>query len=99
MKAVKIEYHRVIEIEIENTLKALQEAVGGYIETVPIRFISPDKAVMIVNEEGRLRKMEINRTASLYADTLIVGNALVVGVNGEEFTDVPDDIAREISLR
>lgn len=99
MKALKIEKYRIVELDIENTLEALQNAVDGYIETVPIRLISPDKAVMIVNEEGRLRKMEINRTASLYADTLIVGNALVVGVNGEEFTDVPDDIAREISLR
>lgn len=99
MKALKIEKHRIVELDIENTLEALQNAVDGHIETVPIRFISPDKAVMIVNEEGRLRKMEMNRTASLYADTLIVGNALVVGVNGEEFTDVPDDIARKISLR
>lgn len=99
MKAVKIEHHRVIEIEIENTLKALQEAVDGYIETVPIRLISPDKAIMIVNEEGLLRGLAPNCTASLYADRLIVGTALVVGVDGEEFTNVPEDVARDIHLR
>lgn len=99
MKAVKIESYRVSEVDIENTLEALQNAVDGYIETVPIRFIPPDKAVMIVNEEGRLKGMTMNRTASLYADRLIVGNALVVGVDGEEFTDVPEDIAIEMHLR
>ena len=98
MKAVKIESYRVSEIDIENTLEALQNAVDGYIETVPMRFIPPDKAVMIVNEEGRLRGLTMNRTASLYANTLIVGTALVVGVAGEEFTDVPESIARKISL-
>lgn len=99
MKAVKIESYRVSEIDIENTLEALQDAVDGYIETVPMRFIPSDKAVMIVNEEGRLKGMMMNRTASIYANTLIVGTALVVGVDGEEFTDVPEDIAREMHLR
>lgn len=98
MKAIKIESYRVTEVDIENTLEALQHAVDGYIETVPIRFIPPDKAVMIVNEEGRLKGMTMNRTASLYADRLIVGNALVVGVDGDVFTDVPESIARKISL-
>lgn len=99
MKAVKIEAHSVTEIDVENTLEALQEAVYGHIETVPIRHISPDKAIMIVNEEGLLRGLAPNRTASLYADRLIVGTALVVGVDGEEFTNVPEDVARDIHLR
>lgn len=98
MKAIKIESCRVTEVDIENTLEALQNAVDGYIETVPIRFIPPDKAVMIVNEEGLLKGMTMNRTASLYAGRFIVGNALVVGVDGDEFTDVPESIARKISL-
>ena len=37
-------------IEVENTLKALQREVSGYIETVTI---SSD-AVIICNEEGRI---------------------------------------------
>jgi len=98
MKALKLEGITINQVEIENTLEALQHAIDGYIETVPIRFIPPDKAVMIVNEEGLLKGMTMNRTASLYADRFIVGNALVVGVDGEEFTDVPESIARKISL-
>ena len=48
MKALKIEKNRIAEIDIENTLEALQAEVDGYIETVTL---VPDQAVMIVNEE------------------------------------------------
>lgn len=91
MKAIKFEGRRVKEIEIDNTLEALQAAVDGYIETVPIRHIPTDKAVMIVNEEGLLRGMSHNPAATMIAGTKIVGSAIVVGVDGEEFTDIPED--------
>ena len=91
MKVLKIEKRCIAELDIENTLEALQNAVDGYIETVPIRFISPDKAVMIVNEEGLLRGMSHNPAATMIAGTKIVGSAIVVGVDGEEFTDIPED--------
>lgn len=96
MKAIKIESCRVTEVDIENTLEALQSAVDGYIETVPIRFIPPDKAVMIVNEEGLLRGMAPNPAASMIAGIKIVGPAIVVGVDGEEFTDFPEDVKQRI---
>lgn len=69
-----------------NTLVALQRTVGGYIEVVPLR---PD-LVMIVNEEGKLRQMEENFRIRLggWVDE-IVGPALFVGVDGDEFTDCP----------
>ena len=43
-------------IEVENTLKALQTEVGGYIETVTIA----SDAVVICNEEGALLGMPYN---------------------------------------
>lgn len=43
-------------IEVENTLKALQAEVGGYIETVTIA----SDAVVICNEEGVLLGMPYN---------------------------------------
>lgn len=49
---------------------------------------------MIVNEEGLLRGMSPNPIASLAAGTQIVGPAVVVGVDGDEFTDVPEDVER-----
>ena len=44
-------------IEIENTLEALQHEVGGYIETVWAQNLP---GTMIVNEEGRLKKLKPN---------------------------------------
>lgn len=91
MKALKLENTGIAEVSIENTLEALQAAVDGYIETVRL---VPGRAVMIVNEEGLLRGMPQNIRASLAAGTQIVGPALVVGVDGEEFTDVPEDVVK-----
>ncbi len=89
MKAIKIKGRTVSEVEIENTLEALQAAVDGYIEAVTL---IPGKAVMIVNEEGLLRGMAPNPIASTVANTQIVGPAVVVGVDGEDFTDIPEDV-------
>ena len=93
MKVLLLESLNVHEIDIENTLEALQRAVCGYIECLPL---IPDRAVMIVNEEGLLRGMVPNRSASRGAGMMIVGPALIVGVDGEEFTDVPEDVVRRI---
>ena len=81
---------------IPNTLEALQEQVGGYIETVQL---VRGHAVMIVNEEGRLLHLTANPLASAIAGVGIVGPALIVGVDGENFTDVPEDIKRRIKVR
>lgn len=96
MKALLINDRSVEEIEIENTLEALQKEVGGYIETVTLVH---GYAVMIVNEEGALRGMPSNLTASAVATRKIVGPALVVGVYGDEFTDIPKDVERRIMTR
>ena len=47
--------------EVENTLYALQKAVGGYIETISVvARDSDEKAVMVMDEEGRLKGKEFN---------------------------------------
>ena len=96
MRAIQIVRSHLSEIDIDNTLEALQGAVDGYIEAVTL---VPDKAVMIVNEEGKLRKLYPNIIASAIAGTQIVGNALILGVDGEEFTDIPLEVARHINIR
>jgi hypothetical protein len=88
MKAILITLNEQNIIEIENKLEALQGAVDGYIETVSL---IPEKVDMIVNEEGLIKGMELNPIASAIAGTYIVGNALIVGVDGEDFCDVPDE--------
>ena len=55
-------------------LKQLQEAVNGYIELL---YINPKKnEVMVVNEEGLLRRLPVNRRASKLAGQTIRGNVL-----------------------
>ena len=68
--------------EIENTLEALQAEVGGYIETVTVT----SDACLIVNEEGRIKAMPFNLN---FAGLQLFGPVLLVGVDGDEFCDVP----------
>lgn len=68
--------------EIANELEVLQDEVGGYIEVVTL---TPDLAV-ICNEEGRLYGLRDNCTIF---GVNFVGTILLVGVDGEHFTDLP----------
>lgn len=70
-------------IEVDNTLKALQTEVGGYIETVTIA----SDVVVICNEEGVPLGMPYN---CRFVDVDFVGPILVVGRNKDEFCDVPE---------
>ena len=70
-------------VEMENTLAALQQAVGGYIETVTL---SADAAI-ICNGGGRLRGVPYD------CDGLgisFVGPILVVGIDGDEMCSLDD---------
>ena len=70
------------QIEIENTLEALQKQVGGHIEAVTL---GPDLCA-ICNEEGLL--MDLPYMGSINHIPFF-GPVLLVGVNGEDFCDVP----------
>ena len=78
-------------IEVENELKALQEKVGGYIETVTL----PCKACVICNEEGRLLGMPYNCTVF---GVSLCGPILVAGVAGEEFKGLGPALARAVEM-
>ena len=83
MKVARKRPHEPWEFaEIENTLEALQAEVGGYIETVTCT----TDACIIVNEEGRINDLPYNVTL---AGCQLFGTVLLVGVNGDEFCDVP----------
>ena len=96
MKALKIDRNGISDINIANELEAFQAEVQGYIETVTL---VPDIAVMIVNEEGRLHQMPPNIIASAIAGTKIVGPAIITGIVADEFTDIPQEVARHIKIR
>ena len=54
---------------------------------------------MLINEEGRLRGMPSNTLASLVAGISIVGPALIVGVDDEEFCDISEEIKQFVRIR
>ena len=68
---------------VDNTLKALQELVGGYIETLPIG----GRNVLICNDEGKIRNLEPNIKIFFGSDT-VHGTVVIAGEDGEEFGDV-----------
>lgn len=68
-------------VAVKNELKALQETVGGYIQTLKIA----EGVVLICNEEGKLLNLEPN--THFYT---INGDFLLVGENGEEFGDLTE---------
>ena len=87
------------EATIPNTLEALQEAVGGYIETVTL---PEHNLVLICNEEGSIRDMPYNFTVRrmmlngllgglLSLQNPIFGTVIACGVEGDEFADIPID--------
>lgn len=87
------------ECEIDNTLEAMQEVVGGHIEVVPIT----DRHCLIVNEEGKLGAYLLNVFASnLFRactknDDLIFGDAFVTYYDGgEDFTDLTEEGIEEL---
>lgn len=90
MKKIKVIVKRPDEkyghvCNISNSLKNLQNTVGGYIETITF-----DKFVIIVNEEGKLKGLPFNMR--LGSDSL-VGTIIVAGIDGEEFGDLQIDFS------
>lgn len=74
--------------EIENTLEAFQDLVGGYIET----FTFSSDVTLIINEDGRLLGLPVNRD---FCGHRFVGPMVFVGYDDEgEFVDLPEEDLR-----
>lgn len=85
LRAVYVEPNKpAYETEIENTLKALQRAVGGYIETVNIS----DGISLVCNEEGKLDNLPGNRRIG---NDIIAGAFVIVGNGEEDFRSLTDE--------
>lgn len=61
---------------VPNTLKAMQQAVGGYIETLTL----PNGLLVVLDEEGRLKGLKPN-VRSMYG--VFVGTVLITKSNDE----------------
>ena len=90
---------RADPVEIEDELKTYQEYVGGCTERVTFE----NRFIMIVNGNGLFEDLPYNKLASaLYASKFcamspIVGNAIIVGKDGENFKSVPFDVVTYIN--
>ena len=89
LRAVYVEPNKpAYETEIENTLEAEQEAVGGYIEVLPL----DNEKLLICNEEGKLNGMQGNRRIG---NDVIAGPFFIVGEDGDEFRSLTDEEVKE----
>ena len=67
------------------SLEEMQKAVGGYIELIRLN----DKKALIINEDGKIMKLDFNLKATALAahvlrhDDFIVGNAVLVEEAGD----------------
>lgn len=77
---------------VSDSLKNLQNFVGGYIEAVTIIGESKKSpgVVLICNEEGILKNLPYNCTVFGFP---IFGDFLMLGCCGEEFVDCPMELA------
>ena len=65
---------KVIEDKKEKIdLEKAQEIIGGYVEVVRL---PKGQGKLLVDEEGLLKRLPLNREASILAKQLIVGNAI-----------------------
>ena len=91
MKCLKIEPGKSPEtIDIEPALETLQNLVGGYIECV---YPFEEDVCLIVNEEGKILNLPLNRALRDEDGALIdiiAGTFLVVAFNDDTFADLTD---------
>ena len=79
------QYARIAEIE--PTLKAEQEIVGGLIDCV---YPWPnDMAALVCNDEGKINGMPLNRALEDY--DVIAGTFFICGISGENFCSLTEE--------
>lgn len=79
--------------DIPHTLRDMQQTVGGYIE-----IIHPfdDPVALVCDEEGKLKGYEPNR--AIAGKDIIVGTFFLAGVDEDDLTDLPDDLAEKYDM-
>ena len=87
-------------VSIDNSLEAMQQLVGGYIEEyMPFE----DEVSLICNEEGKISRMPLNRAVydenSKEMIEIIAGDFFIAyaPVNSEKFKSLPKDLEKKYS--
>lgn len=70
---------------ITPSLENLQKLVCGYIEAVPLQ----EGVIILCNEMGKIQGLDWNIPHPHDKHDILVGTIIVLGVEGEEFTDLP----------
>ena len=84
------------QVEIDNDLKALQQAVGGFIgASYPF---ADDPVAIVYNDDGKLMGLPLNRAlrdenGEMY--DAVAGTFLVVGLGEEDFASLTPEMAQK----
>ena len=81
--------------EIDHTLSAMQELVGGTIQAV---YPFDDPVALVCNDEGKLLGLPMNRALrDEHGQTydVVAGNFLVVGLGKEDFASLSPELAQK----
>lgn len=110
MKTIKITAHNKISIiDVDfGDYKAMQKAVGGYVETVSAEqmydfFKRP--VIMLVDEEGRTKELELNIIGTVFNGMVpIVGDIVLAqpaGMYGEDMEGIgePEETMKMLMQR
>ncbi len=83
------------QVEIDNDLKALQQAVGG---SIGASYPFEDPVAIVYNDDGKLMGLPLNRALwdedGLMYD-VIAGTFLVVGLGEEDFVSLSPEMAQK----
>lgn len=79
-------------VEIDGSLKGMQNFVGGYIEPI---YPFSDPVAIVCNEEGKINRMELNR--ALYTEDgtmfdIVAGPMFICGLGEEDFTALQGEL-------
>lgn len=83
------------QVEIDNDLKALQQAVGG---SIGASYPFEDPVAIVYNDDGKLLGLPMNRALrDEHGQTydVLTGNFLVVGLGKEDFASLSPELAQK----
>ena len=83
------------QVEIDNDLKALQQAVGG---NIGASYPFSDPVAIVYNDDGKLMGLPLNRAlrdenGEMY--DAVAGDFLVVGLGEEDFASLTPELAQK----
>ena len=80
--------------EIDGSLEQMQKTVGGYIQAV---YPWKDNVALVCDEEALYKDSEWNRY--ICEGLAIKGTFFICGIDGENFADLPTDLAEKYLQR